>query len=201
MLKKHDNIWIAFSKTIEKYDGVDYNAIISHKILNEARSEYFKNGSTVRALWLDGGLYNQRLTSPNGSSTNLAINLERVYGFKKLPNMDAHHIIPKGQVEARGLVELLKRYDIHVDDVSNGMWLPSKRTKNALEKGGGDPDWLDGLGPNHQNHPNNSSYINQLKEDLDYFNDLEPNVTNKEFLKDELQNIAKKLIEGDYPWP
>ncbi len=87
---------------------------------------------------------------------------------------------------------------IHLDDASNGTFMVSKRTRNQFGK---NSNWLDGLGPNHQNHPAASGYLNQLKEDLARFDDLDPTPDNVDALKDELQKIATKLVNNDYPWP
>lgn len=74
----------------------------------------------------------------------------------------------------------------------------STRTRNQVK----DPDWLDGLGPKHQNHRIDSGYLEKLNEDLARFSDIvNPTAAQKIELKNELQRIASKLVNDDYPWP
>lgn len=132
------------------------------------------------------------------SSENLARNLERALGYKKIPYSDAHHIIPLKESGAAELRLIMKNFKIHLDDPSNGTFMVSTRTRNQVK----DPDWLDGLGPKHQNHPIDSGYLEKLNEDLARFSDIvNPTAAQKIELKNELQRIASKLVNDDYPWP
>lgn len=131
-------------------------------------------------------------------SQNLAKNLEKVFGYKKIAHSEAHHIIPKAEAEAAPLRDLLKLYGIHPDDASNGTFMVSTRMRNQF---GANSDWLNGLGPNHQNHRVPSDYIEQLELDLAQFKDLDPTPENVNALKNKLQLIASKLVNNQYPWP
>jgi hypothetical protein len=196
-------IWEPFKDTIKKLSKVESPEILNQKVFNEARKKYFDEGLTEAAPWLNGqGIAQTLQRAPDGtpiaSSTNLANNLERVFGYKKIPNSQAHHIIPKAQAEAQELRDLLEKFQVHPDDASNGTFMISSRTRNQY---GTNSDWLDGLGPSHQNHPSSSPYIAQLKVDLANFKNLEATPENTVKFKNELQKIAMKLMDNNYPWP
>ena len=139
----------------------------------------------------------QILTYPP-SSQNLALNLQSVLGYDKIPNSHAHHIIPRKEAQAAGLRDLLDRYGIHLDDAANGTFMITKGIRNQFPD---NADWLDGLGPNHRNHPANCPYITQLQQDLARFDYLDVTPASIDALKNELQKIAMKLVNNEYPWP
>ncbi len=156
---------------------------------------------TLTALlydWLLPALSKDDAGNPIAKSENLAKNLERVLGYKKIPHSEAHHIIPKNEPGAARLRALLKKFDIHPDDASNGTFMVNSKTRNQF---GENSEWLDGMGPSHQNHGTNSEYIKKLNEDLLGFEDVEVDLESTEDLKNALQQIADKLVRNEYSWP
>ncbi len=61
-------------------------------------------------------------------SRALARNLERA-GSPRPPGHDAHHIVAAGDSRFRHAIEareILEKFNIHINDATNGVWLPNK---------------------------------------------------------------------------
>ncbi len=168
--------------------------VLNQKAFNEARRLHFAEGSTEAGPWLNPhGVY-QAVGTPK-TSKRLAENMQRAYGYTKIPYGPAHHIIPKGEDIAQPLRNILARHNIDLDDCSNGTFMTTNTVKTNLG------DWSDDLGHNHQNHPRPSPYITKMLADLEDFELYDPTPANRDKLKDALQKIASQLADGSYPWP
>lgn len=66
-------------------------------------------------------------TSTLTDAEMLAANLTKKFGTRPLGH-HAHHIVPKGMQEAEEAREILRRCDIGINDVDNGVWLPKDQT-------------------------------------------------------------------------
>ena len=201
--RPNSRIWEAFDKTILKLRQVGQSEILNQKVFNEARKLYFEEGLTEAGPWLNGRGVQQTLIyasdhiTPITDSRKLAENLQKVLGYKKIPGIHAHHVIPQGQAEAAELRTLLQRFRIHPDDAANGTFMVGPSTRASFSA---NPEWLEGLGPVHQNHRTGSPYIRQLNQDLARLKNMPATPENTAALKNELQNIAAKLVAGKYPW-
>lgn len=122
--------------------------------------------------------------------------------YDKIPGeAQAHHIIPKGEPAFDDLRQIMSRFDIHLDDASNGTFLVTASCKGRLRNLGN--DWAADLGVDHQRHPyvTPSAYAEALTKDLAEFKLADTTPANREKLKDTLQKIGAQLADGSYAWP
>ncbi|EDM29748.1 hypothetical protein LNTAR_18398 [Lentisphaera araneosa HTCC2155] len=202
------DIWSAFDDTalwvINKENFIDEK--LGHlKLLNQARTKYFESGTTGSVIPWDN-LSKQNLPTKIDDLGNevvdfdsfgkdgrkLKVNMEKVYGIKKLGHMAAHHIVEKNDNPIA--VAILTRNGIHVDEAANGVWMLMDEVKKKYSQ---NPEFLDGLGPYH-NSSHSDTYSEYILERLEL---VEPNGPSA--IRKELQRIANALINetGEVPWP
>ncbi|EDM24682.1 hypothetical protein LNTAR_18415, partial [Lentisphaera araneosa HTCC2155] len=152
-IKINDDLWVGLDKSVawvnKKKTFIDKK--LAHlKLINKSRSKYFselaKGNSPSRARWHD--LTGQKLAGDKiGDSGNLGRNIEKKYGITKVPDMAAHHIVEKRD-NPFGL-DILKKHEIDVDEIANGVFLKRKAIVTRYETDG-NGDWLDGTGVVHE---------------------------------------------------
>ncbi|MDL2268619.1 MafB family polymorphic toxin [Desulfosarcina sp. OttesenSCG-928-G17] len=123
---------------------------------------------------------------PVGSSKSLSNSLEKS-GVVRPPNTSAHHIVAsnaKGASEAR---EILNKFNISINDASNGVFLPSN--KNSLINSLGNV--IDDNAALHSTLHTNKYY--------DTVNDLLRQAQTKQEVLDTLDYIQNKLLDGTFP--
>lgn len=196
LLEKHTNdVWTAWGRTSGKIAKLEDAALLRTKLFNEARAKYFNelpNGTP--GPWHD--VAKQTLRNNKGDSALLGSNMEKTYGTSKPKNMVSHHICEKGDPDLNAVVtrDILNRTGIDIDETANGVWL--KRDAMTREyTAQGREEWLEGIGPRHEG-PHSPAYSRAVR------NRIEPlDGQPADVIRDELQKIAKELIEGTFPWP
>lgn len=106
--------------------------------------------------------------------------------------MASHHIVEK--LDNPAAREILEEAGIHIDEAANGVWLPRQKMIDEYAARG-QSKWLDGLGPRHEGS-HRASYSDEVFERLRPLRGQPPDV-----IRNTLQQIAKELIEGTFPWP
>lgn len=89
--------------------------------------------------------------------------------------------------------QILANAGIKVDEAANGVWLPMQKMINDYQAAG-KANWLDGVGIPHENI-HTPVYKNAVLQRLRAVQGQSANV-----IRDELQSIAKELVEGTFPW-
>ena len=109
--------------------------------------------------------------------------------------MASHHVVPKDDsyaaaVQAR---QILSQANIHLDEAANGVWLPRQKMINDYTSAG-KGNWLEGLGPVHEGN-NTYAYMDAIRDRL-----LPVQGQPADVIRDELQRIAKEIVEGTFTW-
>lgn len=182
--------WLKTSQAIAaaKMAGGD---LLQLKLFTEVRPKWLANLANSVPPWLNTAI--QHLPAgAKGSAGRLRANMEKVLGIKKPKGMASHHIVEKAD---NPLVrDVLERAGIHIDEAANGVWLPRQKMLDEYAARG-QSNWLDGVGPRHEGS-HTQRYSDAVAKRIIRLDGLGADV-----IRNELQSIAKELIEGTFPWP